>query len=171
MAKIIRFPVREQESVAYGNYTQLIEAALSKETLNFYMECIEESEKKGHFLAGESEKLLEQGRKRRLEMAKPVQTEKEVAESPGVYCYTPEMGQQKPDCQMEASRGYYGKHWYIDTPLSLKGRGITFLKKYTDNDFYMPGNYRVGWNEYRVTDRAFDKLKEQYTISQKVFLD
>lgn len=46
MAKIIRFPVREQESVAYGNYTQLIEAALSKETLNFYMECIEESEKK-----------------------------------------------------------------------------------------------------------------------------
>ena len=50
MAKIIRFPVREQESVAYGNYTQLIEAALSKETLNFYMECIEESEKKGHFL-------------------------------------------------------------------------------------------------------------------------
>lgn len=110
-------------------------------------------------------------RKRRLEMAKPVQTEKEVAESPGVYCYTPEMGQQKPDCQMEASRGYYGKHWYIDTPLSLKGRGITFLKKYTDNDFYMPGNYRVGWNEYRVTDRAFDKLKEQYTISQRVLLD
>ena len=105
MAKIIRFPVREQESVAYGNYTQLIEAALSKETLNFYMECIEESEK-----------LLEQDRKRRLEMAKPVQTEKEVAESPGVYCYTPEMGQRKPDCQMEASRGYYGKHWYIDTP-------------------------------------------------------
>lgn len=39
MAKIIRFPVREQESVAYGNYTQLIETALSKETLNFYMEC------------------------------------------------------------------------------------------------------------------------------------
>mgnify|MGYP003209560462 CR=1 FL=1 len=69
MAKIIRFPVREQESVAYGNYTQLIEAALSKETLNFYMECIEESEKKGHFMEGESEKLLEQGRKRRLEMA------------------------------------------------------------------------------------------------------
>lgn len=171
MAKIIRFPVREQESVAYGNYTQLIEAALSKETLNFYMECIGESEKKGHFMEGESEKLLEQGRKRRLEMAKPVQTEKEVAESPGVYCYTPEMGQRKPDCQMEASRGYYGKHWYIDTPLSLKGRGITFLKKYTDNDFYMPGNYRVGWNEYRVTDRAFDKLKEQYTISQRCYLD
>lgn len=171
MAKIIRFPVREQESVAYGNYTQLIEAALSKETLNFYMECIEESEKKGHFLERESEKLLEQGRKRHLEMAKPVQTEKEVAESPGVYCYTPETGQQKPDCQMEASRGYYGKHWYIDTPLSLKGRGITFLKKYTDNDFYMSGNYRVGWNEYRVTDRAFDKLKEQYTISQRCYLD
>ena len=82
MAKIIRFPVREQqESVAYGNYTQLIEVALSKETLNFYMECIEESEKKGHFLEGESEKLLEQGRKRRLEMAKPVQTEKEIAKN------------------------------------------------------------------------------------------
>lgn len=33
------------------------------------------------------------------------------------------------------------------------------------------GNYRVGWNEYRVTDRAFDKLKEQYTISQRCYLD
>lgn len=93
------------------------------------------------------------------------------ATEPGVYQYTPEMGGAKPDCQMEASRGYYGGHWFIDTPLEIKGRGITFLKKYTDKDFCTPGHYRVGWNEYRVTNKAFDKLKEQYTISQEVCLD
>ena len=81
------------------------------------------------------------------------------------------MGGAKPDCQMEASRGYYGGHWFIDTPLEIKGRGITFLKKYTDKDFCTLGHYRVGWNEYRVTNKAFDKLKEQYTISQEVCLD
>ena len=94
-----------------------------------------------------------------------------LATEPGVYQYTPEMGGAKPDCQMEASRGYYGGHWFIDTPLEIKGRGITFLKKYTDKDFCTPGHYRVGWNEYRVTNKAFDKLKEQYTISQEVCLD
>lgn len=96
---------------------------------------------------------------------------KKSTTEPGVYQYTPEMGGAKPDCQMEASRGYYGGHWFIDTPLEIKGRGITFLKKYTDKDFCTPGHYRVGWNEYRVTNKAFDKLKEQYTISQEVCLD
>lgn len=47
-----------------------------------------------------------------------------------------------------------------------------FQKGYiTDKDFCTPGHYRVGWNEYRVTNKAFDKLKEQYTISQEVCLD
>lgn len=105
-----------------------------------------------------------------MEMAKPDSIEKEVADSPGVYCYTPEMGGQKPDCQMEASRGYYGKHWFIDTPLELKGRGIEFIKKYQEKDFCSK-DHRAGWNEYRVTNRAFEKLQEQYTISQELFLD
>lgn len=172
MAQIIRFPVKTQAvSNGYDNLSRLIAVAATKEVLNFYVESIEQLEKSGKLLDGEAQKLTEQGREKRLEMAKPDPVEKEPVENPGVYCYTPEMGQKKPDCQMEASRGYYGKHWFIDTPLEIKGRGITFLKKYTDKDFCTPGHYRVGWNEYRVTNKAFDKLKEQYTISQEVCLD
>ena len=171
MAQIIRFPVKAQAvSGGYDNLSRLIAVAATKEVLNFYVESIEQLEKTGKLLDGEAQKLTEQGRKKRLELAKPDPIEKEVVEAPGVYRYTPEMGGQKPDCQMEASRGCYGKHWFIDTPLKLKGRGIEFIKEYQEKDFCSK-DHRVGWNEYRVTNRAFEKLQEQYTISQELFLD
>ena len=166
MAQIIQFPVKEQVvSNGYNNLSRLISGAETTEALNWYIESMERLEKAGNLLDGEAQKLEEQGKKKRLEMsaADPV-------EVPGVYCYTPEMGGQKPDCQMEASRGYYGKHWFIDTPLELKGRGIEFIKKYQEKDFCSK-DHRVGWNEYRVTNRAFEKLKEKYSISQECLLD
>lgn len=166
MAQIIQFPVKEQVvSNGYNNLSRLISGAETTEALNWYIESMERLEKAGNLLDGEAQKLEEQGKKKRLEMsaADPV-------EVPGIYCYTPEMGGQKPDCQMEASRGYYGKHWFIDTPLELKGRGIEFIKKYQEKDFCSK-DHRAGWNEYRVTNRAFEKLQEQYTISQELFLD
>lgn len=166
MAQIIQFPVKEQVvSNGYNNLSRLISGAETTEALNWYIESMERLEKAGNLLDGEAQKLEEQGKKKRLEMsaADPV-------EVPGVYCYTPEMGGQKPDCQMEASRGYYGKHWFIDTPLELKGRGIELIKKYQEKDFCSK-DHRVGWNEYRVTNRAFEKLKEKYSISQECLLD
>ena len=166
MAQIIQFPVKEQVvSNGYHNLSRLISGADTTEALNWYIESMERLEKAGNLLDGEAQKLEEQGKKKRLEMsaADPV-------EVPGVYCYTPEMGGQKPDCQMEASRGYYGKHWFIDTPLELKGRGIELIKKYQEKDFCSK-DHRVGWNEYRVTNRAFEKLKEKYSISQECLLD
>lgn len=166
MAQIIQFPVKEQVvSNGYNNLSRLISGAETTEALNWYIESMERLEKAGNLLDGEAQKLEEQGKKKHLEMsaADPV-------EVPGVYCYTPEMGGQKPDCQMEASRGYYGKHWFIDTPLELKGRGIELIKKYQEKDFCSK-DHRVGWNEYRVTNRAFEKLKEKYSISQECLLD
>lgn len=166
MAQIIQFPVKEQVvSNGYNNLSRLISGAETTEALNWYIESMERLEKAGNLLDGEAQKLEEQGKKKRLEMsaADPV-------EVPGVYCYTPEMGGQKPDCQMEASRGYYGKHWFIDTPLELKGRGIELIKKYQEKDFCSK-DHRVGWNEYRVTNRAFEKLKEKYSISQECLFD
>lgn len=172
MAQIIRFPVKAQAvSSGYDNLSRLIAVAATKEVLNFYVESIEQLEKSGKLLDSEAQKLTEQGRKKRLEMAKPVPIEKEVAEAPGVYRYIPEMGGQKPECQMEASRGYYGKHWFIDTPLEIKGRGIEFVKKYQEKDFCNPEDHRVGWNEYMVTNRAFEILKTKYSISQECLLD
>ena len=38
----------------------------------------------------------------------------------GLHCYTPEMGERKPEVKMEASLSYYGKHYFVDTPLELK---------------------------------------------------
>lgn len=172
MAQIIQFPVKEQAvSNGYDNLSRLIAIAATGDVLNVYIETIEQLEKAGNLLDGEAQKLTEQGREKRLELAEPNPVKKETVEAPGVYCYTPEMGGQKPECQMEASRGYYGKHWFIDTPLEIKGRGIEFVKKYQEKDFCSPGNYKVGWNEYRVTNRAFDKLKEKYSISQECLLD
>ena len=171
MAQIIQFQVKEKQvSNGYDNLSRLIAVAATKEVLNFYVESIEQLEKSGKLLDGEAQKLTEQGREKRLEMAKPDSVEKEAAEDPGVYRYIPEMGGPKPNCQMEASRGYYGKHWFIDPPLELKGRGIEFIKKYREKDFCSK-DHRVGWNEYRVTNRAFEKLKEKYSISQECLLD
>ncbi|NSJ26683.1 hypothetical protein [Blautia glucerasea] len=166
MAQIIQFPVKEQVvSNGYNNLSRLISGAETTEALNWYIESMERLEKAGNLLDGEAQKLEEQGKKKRLEMSAT-----DPVEVPGVYCYTPEMGGQKPDCQMEASRGYYGKHWFIDTPLELKGRGIELIKKYQEKDFCSK-DHRVGWNEYRVTNRAFEKLKEKYSISQECLLD
>jgi len=87
---------------------------------------------------------------------------------PGLHCYTPEMGDRKPEVKMEASLGWYGKHYYVDTPLELKGRGIV----------EQPANWVEGcrkqvegWHSYRVTLKAFEKLKAQYPISMECFLD
>ena len=166
MAQIIQFPVKEQVvSNGYNNLSRLISGAETTEALNWYIESMERLEKAGNLLDGEAQKLEEQGKKKRLEMSAT-----DPVEVPGVYCYTPEMGGQKPDCQMEASRGYYGKHCFIDTPLELKGRGIELIKKYQEKDFCSK-DHRVGWNEYRVTNRAFEKLKEKYSISQECLLD
>lgn len=94
------------------------------------------------------------------------------AEKHGSYLYTPEMGQQEPEgCQMKASLSYYGKHYFIDTPLELKGRGISFIKKYSARDFVDPNNKKIGWNEYQVTKLAYEKLKKQYAISFECALD
>lgn len=168
-ATIIQFP--QSHSNAFSNLSGLIELASDNLVVEEYAELAELYCKEGHFKPGEVEQLQEQIRKKRLNNAKPEKKPAIIPNGSGVYCYTPEMGEQKPDCQVEASRGYYGKHWFVDTPLELKGRGITFLKKYEGKDLTTPGSYKVGWNEYQVTNRAFEKLKEQYTISQELFLD
>ncbi|MDO4649354.1 MAG: hypothetical protein Q4B26_11960 [Eubacteriales bacterium] len=172
MAKIIQFQKVEQPvSNGYHNLSGLIAIADSASAVNFFLESAELLESQGNLLDGEAEKLEEQGRAKRLEITKPEQKEPEAVEGPGVYTFTPEMGQAKPNCQMEAHRAYYGKHWFIDAPMELQGRGITFIKKYYEKDFCNPEDHRVGWNEYRVTDNAFKKLKKQYSISMECLLD
>lgn len=169
MRKIIQFP--KCKSNGYLNLSALILMSESTESLNAYIDIVGRIDRMGSFLPGEKELLIEQGRAKRLELSATEPMEPEKVEKLGTYAYTPEMGQRRPDCQMEVSRSHYGKHVYIDTPLEIKGRGITLLKKYAEKDFVKSNHYKVGWYSYQVTSNAYDKLKEQYTISMHCCLD
>lgn len=89
----------------------------------------------------------------------------------GTYTYYPEMKEQKPNTQIEANLSYNGKHYFIDTPLQLKGRGVNFIKTYTSNDLTSFGQRKAGWNSYQVTMNAYAKLEKEYSISNEVLLD
>jgi len=105
---------------------------------------------------------------------------KEVSESnvrhfsdfmPGIKPYTPELGEREPACKMEARICHYGRHYYIDTAETLKGRGIEFIEKLTSDRLNIHGDYKAGWNKYRVTSRAFEILKDKYPIRMEMLLD
>lgn len=53
-----------------------------------------------------------------------------------------------------------GDHYWIRTPLELKGRGIRKDEPARD-----------GLNNYTVTELAYSKLKKQYRIAYKSYLD
>ena len=168
-ATIIQFP--QTHSNIFLNLTQLINLASDNQVVEEYAEIMAVCHEKGEFRPGEVETLQEQIRARRLENAKPEEKSAVVPEKPGLYCYTPEMGDRKPECQIEAGRSYYGGHYLIDTPLELKGRGITFDRVLESKNLSKSAQYRLGWREYTVTERAFDILKEKYSISMESLLD
>lgn len=66
--------------------------------------------------------------------------------------YYPEMSETKPEGQIDARLSHYGKHWFLRTTLELKGRGIKFEE--TSN----------GQNRYKVTEKAFERICEQYDV-------
>lgn len=162
MCTIIQFPTKE--SNGYKNLAALFEICETVESCNFYLESAEHLYENGNITEKELLTLRRIGRQKRTNLATPEQ-EPIKAEKAGTYLYTPEMGQKKPEgCHMEAHHSYYGGHYYLYTPLEIKGRGITFIEKCSSGS-------RTGWNCYRVTNKAFDKLKEQYAISMECNLD
>ena len=157
MATIIDFPVKNTKG--YQNLVQLFAVCRSVESCDFYLGTAEYMEKQGQIKENELLTLRRIGRMKRQELANPIKSQK-LQKKPGVYNYTPEMGEQKPEgIQIEARSSYYGNHWFLYTGLELKGRGITLIE--TKNDIY----------KYKVTNRAFDLLKEKYCISQECILD
>lgn len=158
MCKIIEFKPRQ--SNGYRNLVALFEICDNVESCNFYLESVEDLYKHGDISEKEMYTLRRIGRQKRLKLATPVQKAVK-AENTGVYMYTSEMGQKTPEgCQMEAGLCYYGKHYWIRTPLELKGRGIREDEQ-----------TRTGLRNYTVTIRAFEKLKNQYAISMENHLD
>ena len=92
-----------------------------------------------------------------LEAAKAPAVE---ADKPGEYSYYYEQQHAPTGCDFSASLSYYGNHYYLrplrdDLP-RLHGRGITYDEQY---------------NNYKVTRRAYEKLKEQYKIMYEMCFD
>lgn len=169
MCQIIQFPTKETNG--YKNLVALFEVCDTVESCNFYLEAVESLYNNGDITEKEMPTLRRIGRQKRLKLATP-EHEPIKADKAGTYLYTPEMGQKKPEgCQIEAKLSHYGKHYFIDTPMQIKGRGITFIKTYNSNELSVHGQYKAGWNEYKVTTKAYEKLKEQYAISMECCLD
>ena len=169
MCKIIQFPTKETN--AFHNLKALFDTCETVDSCNFYLDSVELLAAQGNITEKEMYTLRRIGRSKRIELAHPPKQEEITPTLNGTYNYTPELGEQKPHCQMEASLSHYGNHYYIDTPLELKGRGISFIQKYTAKNFHDPNHRKIGWNEYKVTRLAYQKLEEQYTISKELLLD
>ncbi len=97
-----------------------------------------------------------------------VNTQTHAAET-GHVSYYPEMGEVKPDGQIEARMGHDSR-WYIKTTLVLKGRGIVHTNTLTAAQLVPQAQHKVGWHEYRVTRSAFSKLAAQYKIVSESLL-
>lgn len=92
------------------------------------------------------------------------------------YAYTPEMNESKPHHKfydMEIRRSYDYRYTYIQTPIELKGRGITKIGTIEAKNYISTARieYKIGWNEYKVTQKAFDKLEAQYKMVRESLLD
>jgi hypothetical protein len=88
-----------------------------------------------------------------------------------MHFFHPEMGEQRhPESQIEASLGHYGNHYYIKTPLELKGRGIRKERTLTAEMLVPQAWRKIGWHEYTVTLKAMEKLAEQYVVTGEMLL-
>lgn len=160
MSKIINFPVKKQNSNGYYNLVALFKICDNVESCNFYLDAAEHLFENDHITEKELFTIRRIGRRKRIELATPIQGAPAAVE-PGTYLYTPEMGQQKPSgCEITAGRCYYGGHYWLKTRLELKGRGIVKNESLPD-----------GFINYTVTERVFEKLKKEYRISYECSLD
>lgn len=82
------------------------------------------------------------------------------ADKPGEYAYYYETAHAPTGCDFSAELAYYGEHYFLrplrDGLSRLHGRGITYDERY---------------NTYKVTLRAYEKIKAQYKISLEMCFD
>ncbi len=88
----------------------------------------------------------------------------------GLIGYHPEMGETKPEAQIEAHLGHYGNHWFLTSQVELKGRGITLRHILTAGELTEQAQHKVGYFEYRVTEAAFNRICKQHRVSGEMLL-
>lgn len=88
--------------------------------------------------------------------------------------YYPELNQAAPESAktLRASMAHYGKHYFVYSKDELPGgRGVEFLGRTKAENLTPQAQYRVGWYEYKMTLKAFDKLCVQRNVSYETLLD
>lgn len=89
-----------------------------------------------------------------------------------IISYCPEMGEAKPvDVQGNVTLSHNGKHYFVETPLELCGQGISFEETLKSTNLTPLGQYKAGWNVYRVTHRAMKALKAEHSFARLSLLD
>ena len=93
-----------------------------------------------------------------------------MSENTGLVGYHPEMGEQKPEAQIEATIGHYGG-WFLKSQIELKGRGVKFLGTIEASQLRPKApQIHVGWHKYKVTDLAFEKICKAHRVSHAMLL-
>ena len=90
----------------------------------------------------------------------------DISQGRGIKGYTPEMGQKKPRCQLEAELAHDGRHYFVWSKYELKGVGIGKTMMSDEERRTRPGIKR-----YYVTARAMSLLKQRYSIASELNLD
>lgn len=89
-----------------------------------------------------------------------------------IISYCPELGEAKPTrIDGNVTLSHNGKHYFIETPLTLSGIGIAFEQKLRASNLTDQGQYKAGWNVYRVTNRAMNSLRQSYDFARESLLD
>lgn len=88
-----------------------------------------------------------------------------------MHGYYSEMNEARPaDTQIDARLSHYGKHYFIKTPLVLKGRGIEYRRTLKAEELTPKAQHKAGWHEYIVTTKAMEKLEKEYKVSIEMLL-
>jgi hypothetical protein len=89
----------------------------------------------------------------------------------GVHGFHPEMGEKRPEGQIEASLSHYGKHYFLRTRLTLAGRGVKFRGTIKEGQVCGPrAATLIGMNEYQVTTAAFEAIGKKHSVTMEMLL-
>lgn len=88
----------------------------------------------------------------------------------GLRTWHPEMGEAKPEAEIDASLSHYGRHWFLRTRLVLSGRGVELLGVETAETLVPEAAHRIGERRYKVTERAFERICGEHAVRSESLL-
>ncbi len=84
--------------------------------------------------------------------------------------YYPEMGEARPESQIDAHLCHYGEHYYLTSQVELTGRGVRHVRTLKASDLTPRAQHKAGWHEYRVTIKAFERICREHDVAHALLL-